>query len=324
MDASPVLAEQPDLAGCRGAERRPRSERGPAAPSARAGRRWPRTSYWPPGAGGSAGRPAAAPPRARRRAVSSWIFPYGVTPLPLRADERQSSTAKRRSPRSRTVLTPAARWRRRLFDDVYHAVLARLFDPVQGPVRSVGAQVDVRVDQPRQHVPPGHLQHLAAIRCRRGARLHPGDAAVVDQHQRPTRHDPLPVERPARPDPEQRPSLISDPAHRYHPFCRAYSSTPAKHRRPRGRPAGFGSSPRPRRSSPLAGGTPAVFSPLSPLAVPLLLKPFFYIGALTRALPRPTRRPCPSPRSPHPPPSEKPARHRRAPRRRQPRPPSSR
>src|SRR5258707_116385 len=35
------------------------------------------------------------------------VTTVGYTPPPLSADERQSSTAKRRSPRSRTVVTPA-------------------------------------------------------------------------------------------------------------------------------------------------------------------------------------------------------------------------
>jgi hypothetical protein len=67
-----------------------------------------------------------------------------------------------------------------LFDDGHHGVLARLADPLQGPVGAVGAQVDVRVDQPGQHRAAGRLQHLAALRRRRGSRLHRGDAAVVD------------------------------------------------------------------------------------------------------------------------------------------------
>ena len=49
---------------------------------------------------------------------------------------------------------------------VAERVLARFADPVQGPVGSVGAQVDVRVVQPRQHRAAGHVQHLAAIRRR--------------------------------------------------------------------------------------------------------------------------------------------------------------
>jgi hypothetical protein len=91
-----------------------------------------------------------------------------------------------------------------LADDGLHAVLARLVDPVQGPVCAVSTQVNVRVDQSRQHRAAGHLQDLAAVRHGRGPRFHPRDTHAVEQDERTARYRPLPVERRACPDAEHR------------------------------------------------------------------------------------------------------------------------
>jgi hypothetical protein len=119
----------------------------------------------------TASAPAASPPMLAQWPPTLVMGGPAATTAgyttPLRIDERQSSTAKRRSPRSRTVVTPAARRRRRLCS-MTAAMASWPGSPIRSrvPVGSVGAQVDVRVDQPRQHRAAGHVQHLAAIRRR--------------------------------------------------------------------------------------------------------------------------------------------------------------
>ena len=69
----------------------------------------------------------------------------------------------------------------------------------QGAVLRVAAQVDVRVDETRQHGAVGEVDELDAVRERRAAGLDADDLPVLDEHHRALGPQVLAVEGPGRP-----------------------------------------------------------------------------------------------------------------------------
>ena len=88
----------------------------------------------------------------------------------------------------------------RRVDHRLQVVGRELRQPLQGAVLRVTAQVDVRVDEPRQHGAVGDVDELDAVRHRSAGGLDAGDPAVLDEDHRAVRPQLLAVEGPGRPD----------------------------------------------------------------------------------------------------------------------------
>ncbi len=157
------------------------------------------------------------------------VTTVGYTPPPLWLDERQSSTAKRRSPRSRTVVTPAARWRRRL-SPMTAVMPSWLGSPIRSRVPSVPSphRCTCASTSPGSTVPPG----TSSTSQPSGAGAAPGSTPTMRPSSSNTSAPPGTTRSPSNALPARTPNInppgLATHRHCHHRRCRARSSAPAK------------------------------------------------------------------------------------------------